>query len=386
MIDSLALRRSLLIFLKAGLAIIFFLITANKLANFPIDKAVMFLFIGLVMLHNLLNGKDFSAAALKALAGMVVFIMLSFLLNLPNSTFIVFFPVIGLLFAALISKEEEFLTLIYWGLFIHMLFGIYFVISSYMGNINLHVHPMYDKGLPFLHAAKGFTSTVQSFGTLVIAWILIYYWKKDNGQINWVDKAAYIIALLALLVTFNRNSILIFYLIMFFKQKKVFFSILILLLVFYLYFFEFINSLIFNVSTITSRSDLLQAFKIAFFEKAGWLEYFIGHGRNIVPDEIAYRTFYGTGYIENGTSVLLYTYGFFGFLFYLIAVITLAVFFAVKRLFFMAIMVGYILIVAQQFTHEFFATTLYILVAVFLIILNQSSKSEAQNRILSSPE
>ena len=386
MLETFDIQKSFQFFLKAGLAFIFFLITANKLANFPIDKAVMFLFLGLLMVHNLLMGKNFSGSSLKALMIMVIFIMISFVINLPNSTFIVFFPVIGLLFASLISKEEEFLTLIYWGLFIHMLFGIYFVISSYIGSINSHVHPMYDKGLPFLHAAKGFTSTVQSFGTLAIAWFLIYYWKRDLGQLTWIDRVAFVIALTALLLTFNRNSFLIFYLIMFFKHKKAFFAILVIVFVFYLYFFEFINSLIFNISTLTSRSDLLQAFRIAFFEKAGWMEYFIGHGRNIVPDEIAYRTFYGTGYIENGTSVLLYTYGFLGYLAYLITVISLAVLFAIKRHFFMAIMVGYILIIAQQFTHEFFATTLYILIAVFLIILNQSTRSEAKNRFLSPTE
>lgn len=383
MIDNLIIHKSLRVFLKVGLAIIFFLITANRLANFPIDKVVMFLFLGFLVMHNILLGKNFSGPALMALTGMVVFIMISFLFNLPNSTFIVFFPVIGLLFAALISKEEEFLALIYWGLFIHMLFGIYFVISSYVGGINPHVHPMYDKGLPFLHAAKGFTSTVQSFGTLAIAWFLIYYWKKNQGQLIWVDQVAYMTALIALLITFNRNSLLIFYLIMFFKHRRIFFGILLLTFLFYLYYFEFINSLVFNFSTLTSRADLLQAFRIAFFERAGWLEYLIGHGRNIVQDEIAYNTYYGTGYIENGTSVLLYTYGFLGYLVYLVTVISLAVLFAIKKHFFMAIMVGYILIIAQQFTHEFFATTLYILVAVFLIILNQLTTSEEKNYILS---
>lgn len=386
MIDSLILKQFLQTFLKAGLVIIFFLITANRLADFPIDKAIMFLFLGFLVMHNLLIGEKFSGSSLLALVALLVFIMISFVLNLPNSTFIVFFPVIGLLFAALISTKEEFLTMIYWGLFIHMLFGIYFVISSYLDGINSHVHPMYDKGLPFLHAAKGFTSTVQSFGTLAIAWFLIFYWKKSSGQLIWVDKVAYVIAIIALLITFNRNSLLIFYLIMFFKHKKVFFSILVLTFLFYLYYFQFINSLIFNFSTLTSRADLLQAFRIAFFENAGWLEYLIGHGRNIVPDEIAYKTYYGTGYIENGTSVLLYTYGFFVYLAYLATVISLALLFASRRHYFMAIMVGYILIIAQQFTHEFFSTTLYILVAVFLIILNQSNKSEQKNRILSFTE
>ncbi|HSF55748.1 MAG TPA: hypothetical protein VLA71_18490, partial [Algoriphagus sp.] len=272
------------------------------------------------------------------------------------SSLIIFFPVIGLAFVTLISEEEGFLDLFYWALFIHVFFGILFVISSYVVGINSFVHPMYDKGLPFLHAAKGFTTTVQTFGTLIIAWFLIYYWKKDDLKTTYLDQIAYFVVLLGLILTFNRNSLLIYYIILFFKHKRIFWLSVLIGFGFFIYFFEFINKLIFNLTTLSSRADLLQAFRIAFFENTDWFGYLIGHGNNIVDDSIAKGTYYSTGYIENGTSVLLYTYGFIGYFFYLVSVFAFSVMFYLKGKVFYAAMFFYIFIVAQQFTHEFYST------------------------------
>ncbi|MDO8967492.1 hypothetical protein [Algoriphagus sp.] len=302
------------------------------------------------------------------------------------SSLIIFFPIIGLAFMTLIAEEDGFLDLIYWALFIHIVLGIFFVISSYVSGMNSFVHPMYDKGLPFLHAAKGFTTTVQTFGTLIIAWFLIYYWRKDESKLGLMDKLAYLIVFLGLVLTFNRNSLLIYYIILFFKHKRIFWVSVIAGLGFFIYFFEFINKLIFNLSTLTSRSDLLQAFRIAFFEQTDWLGYLIGHGNNIVDESIAKGTYYSTGYIENGTSVLLYTYGFMGYFFYLISVFVFSILFWMKGKAFYATLLFYIFIIAQQFTHEFYSTTIYILLAVFLLIFNKFTKLERKAHLFSPAE
>lgn len=243
---------------------------------------------------------------------------------------------------------------------------------------------MYDKGLPFLHAAKGFTTTVQSYGTLLISWFLIYYWKKENGQSSKLDSLAYWVTILGLILTFNRNTFVIFYVILFFKHRKIFMLTVVFAALFYIYYFEFINKLVFNINTLNSRADLLQAFRISFFENSGWKEYLFGHGNNIVDDVIARTTIYRTGYIENGTSMLLYTYGFTGYLAYLITVFLFSVMLFIRTKVFYAAMFFYIFIIAQQFTHEFYATTLYLMISVFLIILNSKPTGVYQNSILSS--
>jgi len=371
---------------RIGLVILVFLATCSKLISLPLDKVAMVALIGLLLFHQLWTGKSAPNKLVLPILVATGFILTTFLLNMPGSSLIIFFPVIGLFFAGLLSREISFLNIIYWALFIHVVIGIFFVFSSYLVGINSFVHPMYDKGLPFLHAAKGFTTTVQSFGTLLISWFLIYYWKKEANLLSGVDRLAYRMVLLGLILTFNRNTFLIFYLIVMFKHPRIFVATILAALLLYAYYFEFINKLIFNVSTISSRADLLQAFRISFFEMSGWKDYLIGHGNNMVHETIAKKTIYKTGYIENGTSVLLYTYGFMGYIAYLVSVLALSVILWLRSKVFYAALFFYIFLIAQQFTHEFYATTLYIMVGIFFIITNYSTPFETKGRILSSAE
>ncbi|MDR7130534.1 hypothetical protein J2X69_002890 [Algoriphagus sp. 4150] len=371
---------------KVGLVLSVFLVSCSQLISLPLDKVAMLGVIVMLLFHQVVQNTPLSKNLLFPIIGFAAYCFLPFLLNLPDSSLIIFFPVIGLFFAGLVSSHKEFLTIVYWALFIHIVLGIVLVFSSYLIGMNSYVHQMYDKGLPFLHAAKGFTTTVQSYGTLLISWFLIYYWKKENGQNGKLDSIAFCVVILGLILTFNRNTVVIFYLILFFKHRKIFVFTVVCAVLFYLYYFEFINKLLFNVSTISSRADLLQAFRISFFDHSGWMHYLFGHGNNIVGDVIARTTKYRTGYIENGTSVLVYTYGFIGYIAYLIAVMLVSVMLFVRNKIFYAAMFFYIFIIAQQFTHEFYATTLYLMISIFLIILYSKSPGEAKNNIFSSTE
>lgn len=368
---------------KLVLVAVIFLLTCTNLGDIQMDKAVMLMMVVALILDQMLMKKPLKTGLILPLIVVMGLFLLSYLFNLPESSLIIFFPIIGLFFVALLSQEPYFLEVFYRALFIHILVGIFLVISSYAVGMNPFVHPMYDKGLPFLHAAKGLTTTVQTYGTLIISWFLIYYYKKENHSLTLFDKLAYYVVFLGLILTFNRNTILIYYVVIFFKHRKLFILSLIAIFLFYLYYFQFINKLIFNFSTLTSRADLLQAFREAFFNNTGWLGYLLGHGNNVVGDEIAMKTFYKTGYIENGTSVLLYTYGFFGYAIYLISVLILSILFWLRGKTFYAAMVFYIFIIAQQFTHEFYSSTLYVLLGTFLLILHSIPIGDKKNSILS---
>lgn len=356
------------------LVLFLFLVSSSQLLSIQLDKVAMLGVIGLLLFNQIFLIRFFSPNLLLMLVGVAGYILLSYLLNFPDSSLIIFFPVVGFLFVGLASEENRFIDIIYWALFIHIVLGILFVFSSYLVGINSFVHPMFDKGLPFLHAAKGFTTTVQSFGTLVLTWLLIFYWKEDQDEVGFLDKIIYWIVILGLLLTFNRNSFLVFYVLLFFRHRRVFVFSIIIFVAIYLYYFNFINKLIFNMSTLTSRADLLEAFRIAFFEKTDWLRYLIGNGNNMIHESISRRTFYSTRYIENGTSVLLYTYGFIGYLIYLISSLSFSVLLFLKTNIFYSVVFLYFFIVAQQFTHEFFSTTIYLLLIFFVSIVNSKLK------------
>lgn len=367
----------------SALILIVFIMSSPNLVSFQVDKAMTFIAVGVLIYANILRGNELPIKSFLALGFLFAYILLGYLLNLPDSSFIVIFPVIGLLFVMMASQEKIFFKVMYIALLLHIFLGIVYVFSSYLIGMNSFVHPMYDKGVPFLHAAKGLTTTVQAYGTLVISWFFLFYFKKDTQKLSIFDWIAYGIAILGLILTFNRNTVLTFYVLMFFKHRKLFFLSIVALLVFYGFYFEFINKLIFNVSTLTSRADLLQAFRKAFFEQTSWWQYIIGHGNNIVDEAIARTTRYKTGYIENGTSVLLYTFGFAGYLAYLVAVFLLSILLFFKKHTFYACMVFYIFIIAQQFTHEFFSTTLYLQLTVIFLILNSDKFIEKKNRLFS---
>lgn len=349
---------------------IIFLLTCTNLGGVPMDKAIMFMMVFALILDQILLNKPLKISLIFPLVVVMGLFLLSYLLNLPDSSLIIFFPIIGLFFVALISQEPYFIEVFYRALFIHILLGILLVISSYWVGMNPFVHPMYDKGLPFLHAAKGITTTVQTFGTLIISWFLIYYHKKENNTLGLFDRWAYYVVFLGMILTFNRNTVLIYYVIIFFKHRKLFILSIIAIFLFYLYYFEFINKLIFNFSTLTSRADLLQAFRIAFFEHTDWWGYLIGHGNNFIDGSISKRTFYSTGYIENGTAVLLYTYGFIGYFAFLISVLVFTILMILKNKIFYSAIFFYIFVIGQQFTHEFFSTTFYFLLTTFVLIIN----------------
>ena len=337
---------------------------------------MMFLLVGAMLFHFLYVGKKVPINSFFVLLLSLIVLFSSYLLNLPNSSLIVFFPIIGLAFVALVGEEHTFLDLLYWALFIHIALGVLFVISSYLVGINSFVHPMFDKGLPFLHAAKGLTTTVQAYGTLVIGWFLIYYWRKDFSIVSLFDRIAYVVVLLGMVLTFNRNSLLVYYIILFFKHRRLFGLSILVALVFLFYFFENINKLLFNFSTIASRADLLQAFRIAFFEQTDWVGYLVGHGNNQIEESIARGTFYGTGYIENGTAVLLYTYGFVGYLLFLVSVLGFSVALFLRNQVFYAAIFFYVFVIGQQFTHEFFSTTFYVLLTIFVLIYNSNKVND----------
>jgi len=355
--------------------ILFFFLGVNTFFPFPLDKIVM---TGSVVLMLIFSPK-YNISSIIILLSSLAFFFISFIVNFPSSSFIIFFPVIGVLFSFYISKIPNYINFLFYGTIIHVIVAVILIVFSYLVKINDFVHPLYDKGLPFLHAPEGFTSTVQTFATLCILIILIYYFKIHSGGKVLYGKLLYFLTAIALLMTFNRNYFVVMFFILFFKERRIFYLFVFGLIAIYFSFFDFFNSLILNTSTISSRGRLLEAFRISFFERTNILEYLIGHGNNVVDDSIAVHTYYKTGYIENGLSVLLYTYGLFGFTIYLIGVVVLTVKVYKNAGFFFAFLCGYVFLISQQFTHEYFSTTFYLLLSFFIYVSQFNFNNEKED-------
>lgn len=348
-----------------SLVILFFLISANRLFPIPIDKITLPLFISAVLL---ITGSTFSLLKTEFFS-LIIFMIVCFLsiaANIVSFSPIIVFPALGLVFSFTVSKSERILLLLYQSLIIHIVLGIILWISSYTQGINDYVSSMGAKGLPFLHEAKGFTATVQTFGTLCISWLLLYQIKKQEKSTNAWDKLFYNIVSFAILITFNRATYLAYFVYLFFTHRKLLIFYCILLSVFVIYFIDSILLLFFNVTSLDARSDLLEGFEKSYVQSNSILIWLFGRGNNSVPANILQNvTFYYRSDIENGHAMLLHTYGLLGYIIYIIGCLYFIITtFLKRRDYFFACFSTLYLIFLPYITQEYMSTTLYIFLCV----------------------
>ncbi len=248
------------------MTILFFGCTLNSLFRFPLEKVIIVLTILLFFGSYQKIPKNSFLALLIIFAGL----LLTYLVNLIHFSFLLFFPIVGIFFIILVAKNPKNIYYLYWGLGFHILLGLLYVIHSYvfgLAHITRFVRPMFDKGLPFLHAAMGFTPTVQSFGTMCLGWLLIYFFKKENNDLKWIDKVMFFITILSVIVTFNRNTFVLFIFITMIHYRIFFIVFITTVIVGIVYYFGFIKSLVLNVNTMDSRRLGLEGFNLSFITR-----------------------------------------------------------------------------------------------------------------------
>src|SRR4051794_37535645 len=106
---------------------------------------------------------------------------------------------VGLIFALILRRHPKLiLHSLYHALMINIIFGLLFDALALAGLTDEHVSPVV-KGFTFLYSPRGFTATVQTYGTLCITWLLLYQLRKELGMINHIDKIFFVINIVAIL-------------------------------------------------------------------------------------------------------------------------------------------------------------------------------------------
>ena len=189
-----------------------------------------------------------------------------------------FFPIVGILFTIIVSRFPNIiLNSIYYALLIHMVLGIFFPVLAFSGTPNHFVYSLVGKGFG-IYSERGFTATVQTFGTLCLTWLLIYFLRRNLGMNSFIDKIFFGINCLAILGTLNRNSFLFWMIIIFFKERKLFVTVLVCLGLFLIKFWKQITSFLLVTSSIKARFELLQGFDISFIQSHSFKSLFIWAG------------------------------------------------------------------------------------------------------------
>jgi hypothetical protein len=266
----------------------------------------------------------------------------------------------GILFVCLAGhyfRIDEILLVLKW----HLLLAIFFLIYAYGTSKTSYVHYLYDKGLPFLIAPMGFTSTVQTFGTLCLSYIIISF--KENKKSFFG-----IIVIFLLLSTFNRVSyvnILIF--VFLFKPKYLWVVLLfgtLLLIVFSDYAFKILGA----IGTILSRFHYLDNYLLSF-ENSNFFQKIFGNSNSLITDSYI-LSITKQPLIENGFFSLLNVYGILGI--FLLCVLLLFLFFLDKKKLSMRnkIYFSYFVTIGQFMTNEYFSTTFYFAVMCIIYVSN----------------
>lgn len=349
------------------ISILLFGMLANGI-GFAIDKVLLIVCIGTLLVFN------FSRARILFLhlTLLVFWLALASISSLVNLTFkpMIFFPAIGLFFVFIIT-QISWIESFHKVLFIYIFLSFCFGISAYIVGPNFTVSSLTTKGISFLMPFKGFTTTVQTFGTICIMWIVINF---ETGKKRFGFQ--FFIVLLSLILTFNRSSYLFVFIVLALYNRRFFWASALLLGMFLILFFKQITDFVFNTGTLQSREELLQGFYLSYWNDNSILGYMFGKGNNFYPPEIVSRVKWDhRPDIENGYALLLHTYGFIGLMAYLLYSASLLInTLFLKKSFRLFVVVSFYLFVTQYFTQEFVTNIFYLFIAAIVTLSNSSNE------------
>lgn len=353
-------------FLNKIIAFFLFGLLVNGL-NLPIDKVVIVTFIGFLLFVSLFQIK----IHYLNLAILFSWFFLALFSSLYNFTFkpMIFFPVVGIFFVFVIVKVDWIHTF-HKVLFLYILISFCFGIMAYIAGPNFTVTSLTSKGIPFLLPFKGLTTTVQTFGTICLLWIIINFeiGKRKFG----VD---FFIVLMSLTLTFNRSSYLfLFFVLAIYNRTFLWFSA-VFFIALLTAFFEQITAFFFNMSSLQSREELLQGFYLSFWNDNTFIGYLLGKGNNYYAPEIVSQVKWDhRSDIENGYALLLHTYGFAGLFGYFICTSLLLFYSLIIQSYKLAIIMALYFFMTQYFTQEFVTNIFYLFTAAVWTLLNNKNE------------
>src|SRR5690606_38994892 len=140
--------------------------------GFPIDKILIF---PLIFFLILLSAFQIKIHYLN-LSVLLFWFLLAIFSSLYNQTFkpMIFYPVVGVFFVFVIT-QVDWLKHLHKVLFLFIFISFCFGIMAYFIGPNIAVTTLQTKGIAFLLPFKGFTTTVQTFGTICLLWIILNF-------------------------------------------------------------------------------------------------------------------------------------------------------------------------------------------------------------------
>jgi len=360
-------RINILIHQSVTFLLLFLALSAGL--GMAIDKiAILLLLFHVVIFFDFRNRLNQS----KVLLILVLFTFI-LLTSIFNQTFrvMVFYPIFGMLLVFTFLENKDYLGILNKLLLYYIVICFFGTIAAYITGSNMFVTSLADKGFPFIKPTIGLTTTVQTYGSICMLWLILHLNLKDK-----IFDLSFVLVSLAIFLTFNRSTYLFYLVVMSLYSRTFLFLIFFSFLAIYAVFFENINSFVFNQSSITSRSELLQGFYISFWNENSLTGYLLGKADNFYSPLIMQQVKWDhRPDIENLYAMLLHTYGFVGFLFYLSSMAVLLGYIFVRKNYKLFFIAGFYFFVTQYFTQEIVTNIFYLFLSVILLIVNFKSEN-----------
>ncbi|GLX77572.1 hypothetical protein tinsulaeT_09120 [Thalassotalea insulae] len=275
-------------------------------------------------------------------------------------------------FLSLPINASYFNSIIKPAIFLLFLLGFIASIFTAFFGIGNFASSMLPKGLPYVFAFKGTTSTPQTYGTIgILSYLCITLFSTNSNTKKLKQRFTLVLANFAL----NRVTLIETILLICRKHMILFFMMLIVVGIVASLFSD---NVLFTISTLQSRIDLTRGI---------WEQYLNSQSSNILfgnfkqPDVFYSTSYMDINYIENGYMFLLYYFGILGTACYLafftlfLIVLPIAKKIQVnKAIFYVAII--YFLFV-PLLTHEFLSISYYLMLYLVLYVY----KSQYQDQI-----
>lgn len=292
---------------------------------------------------------------------------LSFILN-STRNLLIFYPILFTFTAIIAGITEKNINLIQTALLPNIYYGIISaIIATCIGSELPGTLSLLSKGLPFIYAPMGFSPTLQVYGTLCIAWLLISLELKQKKNIN------FYIVVFSSILTFNRATwIFLFLLLLIYNRKYAILGIIAGIIC--IVSIDFIHESLLSSSTLESRDDLRVGAAISYWNSNNLIVYLLGRGSHLTIEDIAERTIWGRQYIENGWDFIFHSYGIIGFIIYTNAVLYF-IYIMIKRGYKKFILfIIYYYFIEQILTNEYLTSSLSIITSTLLILSNSEKE------------
>lgn len=337
-------------------------LTINQ--TIPLDKIFILVYVASSYLKKEIKFNKYNKYILLALG---ILSILSFIINIPNFSIQIFYPLFFLAGGILLSKTDTSLLTIRKIMFFNVIFGLLAVLAAILGFDNPFVFSLWEKNLPDIYAPYGFSPTQQVYGTFCILVLIISFEHKKFDFF-------FYITLFAAILTLNRCTLIFLGIILFIYRPKIFTTLCIILCIIIIKYWDEIQLILFSTTNLDSRDELRRGVEISFWQSHNTIVYIFGRGTTNVTENIAYQTVWERTYIEHGLDFILHCYGFFGLSIILIIVASFLCSLLIKRQWGLALISFYYLLLEPLFTHEFLASSFFFYIGVILLIKKKHIK------------